>query len=118
MSPQRAQSERRIYPRHRVRVAVAWRNRQQDPMSGEICDVSAQGIFVVATSALPDDVGVGDATQVTLQTPLGEEILAGVVRWRGYHPLHQAIGCGIRLDEASIAAVERLFPALRAPGKS
>ena len=115
MNPQRTQSERRIYPRHRVRVAVLWLNRQQDPMPGEICDVSAQGIFVVATGALPDDVGVGDFTQITMQTQLGPETLAGVVRWRGYHPLHQAIGCGIRLDEASMATVARLFPALRDP---
>jgi len=117
MNPQRAQSERRIYPRHRVRVAVLWRNRQQDPMAGEICDVSAQGVFVVATSALPDDVGTGDATQITLRTQLGEETLSGIVRWRGFHPLHQAIGCGIRLDEASIATVARLFPALREAAK-
>ena len=115
MNPQRAPSERRIYPRHRVRVAVLWRNRQQDLMPGEICDVSAQGIFVVATGALPDDVGAGDFTQIKLQTRLGEETLAGIVRWRGYHPLHQAIGCGIRLYEASMATVSRLFPALRDP---
>jgi hypothetical protein len=113
MKPQHAQSERRIYPRHRVRVAVLWRNRKQEPMSGEICDVSVQGVFVVATSALPDDVGTGDLTQITLQTQSGEEILTGIVRWRGFHPLHQAIGCGIRLDEASMALVARLFPALR-----
>ncbi len=112
MSPQRAQSERRIYPRHRVRVAVLWRNRQQELMPGEICDVSAQGIFVVSTTALPDDVGTGDLTQITLRTQAGEETLTGIVRWRGYHPLHQAIGCGIRLDEASMAVVARLFPAL------
>ena len=113
MMPLRAQSERRIYPRHRVRVAVVWRNRQQEAMPGEICDLSAQGVFVVATSALPDDVGAGDRTQMTLHTQLGEEILAGIVRWRGFHPVHQAIGCGIQLDEASMAIVARLFPALR-----
>ncbi len=87
-------------------------------MPGEICDVSVQGVFVVATSALPDDVGTGDFTQITLQTKSGEETLTGIVRWRGYHPLHQAIGCGIRLDEASMALVARLFPALREPEKS
>lgn len=86
-------------------------------MPGEICDVSAQGVFVVATSALPDDVGTGDLTQITLKTQLGEETLTGIVRWRGFHPLHQAIGCGIRLDEASIATVARLFPALREAAK-
>ena len=117
MIPQRAESERRIYPRHRVRVAVLWRNRQEDLMPGEICDVSAQGVFVVATSALPDGVGVGDPTRITIKTRLGDETLAGIVRWRGFHPLHQAIGCGIRLDEASVATVARLFPALGAPAK-
>jgi hypothetical protein len=84
-------------------------------MPGEICDVSAQGIFVVATTALPDDIGIGDLVQTTLQTKAGEETLAGVVRWRGYHPLHEAIGCGIQLDEASMATVARLFPTLRQP---
>jgi len=118
MNPQRAESERRIYPRHRVRVAVLWRNRQQELMPGEICDVSAQGVFLVATSALPDEVGVGDLTQMTFKTQVGEEQLAGVVRWRGFHPLHQAIGCGIRLDEPSMATLARLFPALRESGKS
>ena len=86
-------------------------------MPGEICDVSAQGVFVVATSALPDDVGTGDLTQITFKTQLGEETLAGIVRWRGFHPLHQAIGCGIRLDDASVAKVARLFPGLAEAAK-
>ena len=98
-------------------MAVLWRNRQQDLMPGEICDVSAQGVFLVATSALPDEVGVGDLTQMTFKTQAGEERLAGVVRWRGFHPLHQAIGCGIRLDEPSMATLSRLFPALREADK-
>jgi hypothetical protein len=117
MMPLPAQPERRIYPRHRVRVAVLWRDCQQDLMPGEICDVSAQGVFVVATSALPDDIGVGALTQITLKTQLGEETLTGMVRWRGFHPVHQAIGCGIQLDQPSQAIVARLFPALREPTK-
>ena len=114
----RAQSERRIYPRHRVRVAVLWWNREEDLMPGEICDVSAQGVFVVATSALPDDIGVGAPTRITLKTQSGEETLSGIVRWRGFHPVHQAIGCGIQLDPASQAILPRLFPALREPTKT
>jgi hypothetical protein len=84
-------------------------------MPGEICDLSVQGVFVVATSALPDDVGAGDRMQITLDTPTGEETLSGVVRWRGYHPVHQAIGCGIQLDQASMVVLARLFPVLREP---
>ncbi len=87
-------------------------------MPGEICDVSAQGVFVVATSALPDDVGAGDRMRITLRTPSGEESLTGTVRWRGFHPAHEAIGCGIQLDEASMAVVARLFPVLRKPAGS
>ena len=113
--PGRAISERRIYPRHRVRVAVLWCNREEEPMAGEICDVSAQGIFIVSTSALPDDVGVGDSTQITLSANGRRERLAGIVRWRGFHPLHQAIGCGIQLDAPSAQAIVRLFPVLRTP---
>jgi hypothetical protein len=101
-----------------VRVAVLWWNREEDLMPGEICDVSAQGVFVVATSALPDDIGVGAPTQITLKTQSGEETLSGIVRWRGFHPVHQAIGCGIQLDPASQAILPRLFPALREPTKT
>jgi hypothetical protein len=114
----RASAERRIYPRHRVRVAVLWNGRRPEPMSGEICDVSAQGLFVVSTTAIPDEVGVGDSTQLTLSTQNGRETLHGVVRWRGYHPAHQAIGCGIQLDETSAQAILRLFPALLEAGPS
>jgi hypothetical protein len=81
-------------------------------MRGEICDVSAQGLFVVSTSAIPDEVGVGDSARITLATDKGEEVLAGLVRWRGFHPTHQAIGCGIRLDPASAKKIVSLFPVL------
>ena len=113
--PARATAERRVYPRHRVRVAVVWCNRRDRPMSGEICDLSAQGVFIVSTSALPDDVGVGDVTRITLARQSSEEVLTGIVRWRGFHPAHEAIGCGIQLDPPSAEALVRLFPALLAP---
>jgi hypothetical protein len=110
--PGRASSERRIYPRHRVRVAVLWRNRQPESMAGEICDVSAQGLFVVSTTAIPDEVSVGDSTEIAIPTKHGEEVLRGIVRWRGFHPAHQAIGCGIQLDEPSSQTIVRRFPIL------
>lgn len=112
--PGRATAERRIYPRHRVHVAVMWNNRDAKPMRGEICDVSAQGVFIVSATALPDDIGVGDASQITIATKSGDEVISGIVRWRGYHPAHQAIGCGIKLDEPSMEVIVRLFPVLRA----
>ena len=85
-------------------------------MPGEICDVSIEGLFLVATSALPDEVGVGDSMQLTLRTQTGEETMAGIVRWRGFHPTHEAIGCGILLDEASVKVLHRLFPILGVSG--
>jgi hypothetical protein len=108
--PGRATAERRIHPRHRVRVAVVWSNRDAIPMSGEICDLSSQGVFIVSTSALPDDVGIGDTTRITIKTGTTDEVISGIVRWRGYHPAHQAIGCGIQLDEPSCGVIARLFP--------
>lgn len=108
-------AERRLFPRHRVRVAVSWSNRAHDTMAGEICDVSLRGVFLVSTTALPDDVGVGDHAKVTVRTAYGQETLVGMVRWRGYHPTHEAIGCGIQLDEASRILLCKLFPALREP---
>jgi hypothetical protein len=113
----RPKPERRIHPRHRVRVAVFWHNRRAEPMPGEICDVSVAGLFLVSTSALPDEVGVGDSMQIALRTEKGEETMAGIVRWRGFHPTHEAIGCGILLDEASIKVLHRLFPVLGGSSK-
>jgi hypothetical protein len=109
-------AERRRFPRQRVRVAVSWCKRPDQIMGGEICDVSACGVFLVSLSALPDDVGVGDTARITLRTPEREEALAGTVRWRGFHSAYEAIGCGILLDEASRTVVCRLFPVLREPG--
>jgi PilZ domain len=115
MSSIRPTAERRFYPRHRVRVAVLWSDRDREAMRGEICDVSTQGLFLVASSALPDDVGVGDNTRITVRTLTGDEVMTGIVRWRGYHPVHDAIGCGVQLDEPSMAVIARLFPVLRDP---
>lgn len=84
-------------------------------MRGEICDVSAHGLFLVSATALPDDVGVGEGAQITVRTLTGEETLTGIVRWRGYHPLHDAIGCGVQLDDASALVIARLFPVLQNP---
>jgi len=94
---------------------VLWCKRPDEVMAGEICDVSARGVFLVSSTALPDDVGGGDNTRITIRTTHGEETLVGMVRWRGYHPLYETIGCGIQLDEASRAVIGRLFPVLGAP---
>jgi hypothetical protein len=115
MEPVRGKPERRLFPRYRVRVAVSWSNHAHGSMAGEICDVSACGLFLVSTTALPDEVGVGDYAKVTVRTAHGEETLVGMVRWRGYHPAHEAIGCGIQLDEPSRAVLGKLFPRLREP---
>jgi hypothetical protein len=113
MNDRRSSPERRIYPRYRVRVAVHWQDRRLEDMQGEICDVSARGLFVVAATALPDVVGVGDTTKITVTTSAGEGTLEGMVRWRGFHPVHQSIGCGIQLDDKSAAEMIRLFPVLK-----
>jgi hypothetical protein len=113
MSPLRSGSDRRAFPRHRVRVLVQWSKRSADVMAGEICDVSLQGVFLVSRTALPDDVGVGVRTRITVRTDAGEDDLLGTVKWRGYHPSYEAIGCGILIDEASRPALIKLFPVLR-----
>jgi hypothetical protein len=115
MIPKRPGPERRRFPRQRVRVAVFWYKCPDQVMAGELCDVSACGVFLVSLSALPEDVGVGDTARITLRTSQGEETLIGTVRWRGYHPAYEAIGCGILLDEASRAVICRLFPTVRPP---
>ncbi len=115
MNPVRVSSERRAFPRHRVRVLVQWSKRSPEVMAGEICDVSVQGVFLVSRTAVPDDVGVGDRTRINVRTEYGEEDLLGTVKWRGYHPMYEAIGCGILIDEESRTALLKLFPVLREP---
>lgn len=112
MNERRSSPERRIYPRYRVRVAVQWQDRRLDAMDAEICDISARGLFLVSATSLPDVVGVGDSTQIRVTTSAGKGILEGRVRWRGFHPVHQSIGCGIQLDDKSEAEMARLFPVL------
>jgi hypothetical protein len=113
MAPIRAHGDRRLHPRRRVSVVVTWCKQDQELMIGELCDVSLQGVFLLSRTALPDGVGVGDRTKITVRTAYAEEDLVGTVRWRGYHPAHQAIGCGIKLDDSSRRAILRLFPELQ-----
>jgi hypothetical protein len=101
---------KRSYPRSRVLVFVRWHNRREEGVSAELCDVSAEGVFLVPAGALPDQVDVGDPVWIIVPVAEGEKTLTGVVRWRGFHPSHELIGCGIKLDPGSYEIVRGLFP--------
>jgi hypothetical protein len=104
---------RRSHPRSRVLVLVRWHNRREEGVSAELCDVSAEGVFLVPTGALPDEVDVGDPIWIVVPAAAGEKTLTGTVRWRGFHPLHELIGCGIKLDPSSHEIIRGLFPVIR-----
>ena len=106
----------RIHRRSRVLVLVRWHNRREERAAAEICDVSAQGLFLVPEGPLPDEVKAGDLVWVVVPVADGgEETLTGTVRWRGFHPSHKNLGCGIQLDPASIEIIQRLFPIVQEP---
>ena len=104
---------KRSHPRSRVLVLVRWHNRREEGVSAELCDVSAEGVFLVPTGALPDQVDVGDPVWIVVPAADGEKTLTGIVRWRGFHPSHELIGCGIKLDPSSHEIVRGLFPVIR-----
>lgn len=88
-----------------------WHNRYEEGASAEIYDVSAEGLFVVSATPLPEAVDAGDVVWVIVPNAAGEEVLTGTVRWRGFHPTHNLPGVGIELDHHGQQLVQRLFPA-------
>jgi hypothetical protein len=104
---------RRAHRRNAVQVRVRWHNRREESVSARIHDISAEGLFLVPEHALPDSVRAGDPVWVVVTSEGKDETLAGTIRWRGFHPAHHVIGCGIQLDGNSPEIVERLFPIVR-----
>lgn len=93
-----------------MQVLVHWHNRYEEGVAAEIYDVSAEGLFVVSASPLPEAVDSGDVVWVIVPTAAGDEVLTGIIRWRGFHPTHNLPGVGISLDENGHTLVQRLFP--------
>jgi PilZ domain len=102
----------RRHPRTNVHVTVRWFNRAEEAVEAEILDVSAEGVFVVSADPLPDAVGPGDTVWVCVPSAAGSVTLTGTVRWRGYHPGHQLLGCGIQLEGRSLELIRKLVPSL------
>lgn len=94
-----------------MQVLVHWHNRYEEGVAAEIYDVSAEGLFVVSATPLPDAVDAGDVVWVIVPSAEGDQVLSGTVRWRGFHPTHTLPGVGILLDEHGQHLVQRLFPA-------
>jgi hypothetical protein len=107
---------RRRHERTATRVTVRWHNRDQEGVSAQIHDVSAEGLFIVPVGLLPAALRAGDPVWVVVRTPTGEEeTLTGTVRWHGFHPKHNVPGCGVLLDASSIAAMRRVLPIASRP---
>ena len=93
-SPSSIPAQRR-HPRTRVHVSVRWFNRAEEEVEAEILDMSEEGVFVVSADPLPDAVGAGDTVWISVPSSGGSVTLTGSVRWRGFHPGHQVLGCGV-----------------------
>lgn len=106
---------RRRHPRTPVQVQVRWHNRREEGVEAEIHDISAEGLFVVSATPLPESIVAGDIVWVIVPGAANqnsESVLTGTIRWRGFHPTHQVAGCGIELDADSLVLVQQLFPAV------
>jgi hypothetical protein len=104
---------RRRFPRTPVQVQVRWYNRWEEGVAAEVYDISAEGLFVVSAHPLPEAVDTGDIVWVVMPTAMGEEVLTGTVRWRGFHPTHNLPGVGVELDEQGYGQIRRLYPSIR-----
>jgi hypothetical protein len=102
-------SQRRREIRSPTLVHVRWMNRASEGASAELFDVSASGVFLVPLGEIPESVGVGDTVWIILQQPDGEKTLTGTVRWRGFSQAHGSIGCGVLLEQNSLALCAAIF---------
>ena len=110
-SPSSLPTQRR-HPRTNVHVTVRWFNRAEEAAEAEILDVSAEGLFIVSVEPLPDAVGPDDVVWISVPSAGGGVTLTGTVRWRGFHPGHHVLGCGIHLEAPSLEILRRLLPSL------
>jgi hypothetical protein len=109
VSPSSIPAQRR-HPRTKVHVTVRWFNRAEEAVEAEILDMSAEGVFVVSADPLPDAVGPGDTIWISVPSAGDDVTLTGTVRWRGFHPGHQVLGCGIHLEGQSLEIIRKLLP--------
>jgi hypothetical protein len=91
---------------------VRWFNRAEEAAEAEILDVSSEGLFVVSVETLPDAVSPDDIVWISVPSAGGSVTLTGTVRWRGFHPGHHVLGCGIHLEPSSLETLHKLLPAL------
>ncbi len=104
--------ERRGRPRKVVRWPATWRVYEETGPAvvdeGEICDVSAEGLFLHPFSFASHPLWPGTRVRVEVSPPEGpaELQLRGVVKWFGQHRGHGEGGVGIELDEESRRELE------------
>ena len=91
---------------------VRWFNRAEEAAEAQILDVSSEGLFVVSVDPLPDAISPDDVVWISVPSAAGSVTLTGTVRWRGFHPGHHVLGCGIHLDASSLETLQKLLPAL------
>jgi hypothetical protein len=112
MQEHKGGEQRRAYDRKKVLVEVRWLHRKSEGSSAELCDVSLGGAYLSPLGEVPDDVGKDSVVWMVLPGAEGDEVISGIVRWRGFSREHGVIGFGIEFEEASKGTVKRLFGAL------
>jgi hypothetical protein len=107
-----AGKERRSRARKPVRWTATWRVYEETGPAvvdeGEVCDISAEGLFLhpFSFTAHPLWPGTRVRVEVSPESSSAELKLHGVVKWLGLHKGHGEGGVGIELDAESQRELE------------
>ena len=105
-------SQRRAHERKKLLVEVRWQHRGSEGAAAELCDISLGGAYMTPLGTVPNEVGKDSIVWLVVAGPHGEDVIAGIVRWRGFSQEHGVIGFGLEFEEASKDVVKRVFGAL------
>ncbi len=96
-----AQRNRRSHLRSPVSWPALWRDSQDMPQQGHVCDVSPAGAFLrPLVGSHIDDLAPGDPLELAIFPSAREQpiLVAGQVRWLGHHSRHHWPGVGVAIE--------------------
>jgi len=106
------EQQRRIHERKKVLVEVRWLHRKSEGAQAELYDVSLGGAYLTPLGPVPDDVARDSVIWIVVAGTQGDEVISGIVRWRGFSQEHGVLGFGLEFEEPSKPVVKRVFGSL------
>jgi len=107
--PNNGGSQRRAHERKKLLVEVRWHHRRAEGASAELCDISLGGAYLTPLGVVPDEISKDSIVWIVAAGPQGDEVISGIVRWRGFSQEHGVIGFGVEFEEAAKDTAKRVF---------